>query len=207
MVEPANKRAVAFVDGQNLFHAAREGFGYAYPNYDVTALAKAVCASKGWNLAEVRFYTGIPTIADKPFWNHFWQAKFAQMGRDGVTCFQRALRYRDQTIDLGGGATITRRVGSEKGIDVRIALDVVSLARMWKYDVAVIFSQDQDLSEAAEEVRSITQIQSRWIKVASAFPVGPTSRNKRGINKTDWVTIDQATYDAAIDPRDYRPKK
>ena len=26
--EPPTKRAVAFVDGQNLFHAAREAFGY-----------------------------------------------------------------------------------------------------------------------------------------------------------------------------------
>ncbi len=38
-VEPATKRAVAFIDGQNLFHAAREAFGYTYPNYDVMALA------------------------------------------------------------------------------------------------------------------------------------------------------------------------
>ena len=32
--EPAIKRAVIFVDGQNLYHAAREAFGYTYPNYD-----------------------------------------------------------------------------------------------------------------------------------------------------------------------------
>ncbi len=37
------KRAVVFVDGQNLFHAAREAFGYTYPNYDVSALAKQIC--------------------------------------------------------------------------------------------------------------------------------------------------------------------
>ncbi len=32
--EPPVKRAIAFVDGQNLFHAARKAFGYTYPNYD-----------------------------------------------------------------------------------------------------------------------------------------------------------------------------
>ena len=42
MIEPALPRTIALVDGQNLFHAAREAFGYTYPNYDVTALAKAV---------------------------------------------------------------------------------------------------------------------------------------------------------------------
>jgi len=36
---PANPRAIAFVDGQNLFNAAKEAFGYTYPNYDVLKLA------------------------------------------------------------------------------------------------------------------------------------------------------------------------
>jgi hypothetical protein len=35
------------VDGQNLFHSAREAFGYTYPNYDIGKPAKAVCASQG----------------------------------------------------------------------------------------------------------------------------------------------------------------
>ena len=44
----------------------------------------------------------------------------------------------------------------EKGIDVRLALDVVPMARENLYDVALIFSQDQDLSEAADEVKAIS---------------------------------------------------
>ena len=48
--EPALKRTVAFVDGQNLFHAAREAFGYTYPNYDVRALSERICQDKGWTL-------------------------------------------------------------------------------------------------------------------------------------------------------------
>ena len=57
--EPPVKRAVVFVDGQNLFHAAREAFGYTYPNYDVHALAERICAGRGWRLTQARFYTGI----------------------------------------------------------------------------------------------------------------------------------------------------
>jgi len=30
--EPTQKRAIAFVDGQNLFHAIRLAFGQAWPN-------------------------------------------------------------------------------------------------------------------------------------------------------------------------------
>jgi hypothetical protein len=43
-----SKRAIAFVDGQNLFHAAQEAFGYDYPNYHPLALADRLCAERGW---------------------------------------------------------------------------------------------------------------------------------------------------------------
>jgi hypothetical protein len=84
---------------------------------------------------------------------------------------------------------------------------VVRLAHHQQYDVALVFSQDQDLSEVAEEVRTIAREQDRWLKIASAFPLSPTSRNRRGINKTDWIPIDRATYDSCLDRRDYRPPK
>ena len=87
--EPPIKRTVAFIDGQNLFHGAREAFGHTYPNYDVKALAE----------------------------------------------------------------------------------------------------------------------QDRWIKIACAFPFSPTTRNRRGIDRADWIRIDRATYDACLDPRDYRAER
>ncbi len=204
--EPAIKRCVAFVDGQNLFYAARNAFGYAYPNYDVAALASTACQRQNWKLAQVRLYTGIPDAADDPFWHHFWTAKLAQMGRQKAHVFSRPLRYRNQTVRLPNGQTHTSPVGQEKGVDVRLAIDVISLAHQNTFDVALIFSQDQDLSEVADEIRLITELQNRWIKIASAFPVSPVPHNKRGINGTDWIRIDRATYDACLDTRDYRPK-
>jgi len=51
--EPAIKRATACVDGQNLFYAARNAFGHKYPNYDVGALASAVCHKQNWNKSAV----------------------------------------------------------------------------------------------------------------------------------------------------------
>ena len=73
--EPKIKRAFAFFDGQNLFYAAKEAFGYPYPNYDPKLLTERICAAQGWDVAGINFYTGIPSIADKPFWNQFWTAK------------------------------------------------------------------------------------------------------------------------------------
>jgi hypothetical protein len=74
---PVTIRAVSFFDGQNLFHSAKAAFGYRFPNYDPVALSKAVCAAKGWDCHQVRFYTGVPDPTDNPFWNHFWVAKGA----------------------------------------------------------------------------------------------------------------------------------
>jgi predicted GTPase len=45
VAEARQPRAIAFVDGQHLFHQAREAFGYQTPNYDVVALSEAVCRS------------------------------------------------------------------------------------------------------------------------------------------------------------------
>ena len=84
--QPPAKRAVAFVDGQNLFHAAREAFGHTYPNYDVSALAEQVCAGQAWELAQVRFHTGIPDVGDNARWHFFWTHKLAAMGRQVSSC-------------------------------------------------------------------------------------------------------------------------
>lgn len=205
-VEPGVKRVIAFVDGQNLFHAAKKAFGCRFPNYNPKALAERISADRGWTLSQTFFYTGIPDRADNAFWNHFWTAKLAVMGTRGIQTFSRSLRYRNQTVPLPGGGTTTVLVGEEKGIDVRLALDVVRMARENLYDVALIFSQDQDLSEAADEVKAMSVQQGRWIKVACAFPVSLTAENRRGINGTDWIKINRATYDACLDPNDYRPK-
>lgn len=205
--EPSTKRTIVFVDGQNLFYAVKEAFGYTYPNYDVAALAKVICKANGWALVQTRFYTGIPDHRDDPFWSFFWTHKLAMMGRQDIVTFSRPLRYRNRRVRLPDGTEHTYLSGEEKGVDVRIAIDLIRMGHHREYDVALVFSQDQDLSEVASEIRAISIEQDRWIKIASAFPSSPTSRHARGIEKTDWIKIDRATYDGCIDRRDYRPKR
>ena len=207
MKQPTTKRAIAYIDGQNLFNATKEAFGYPFPNYNVHALVESICNAQGWSFSAVHFYTGIPDPSIDPDRHHFWVTKLGVMGTRGVQTFSRPLRYSNQLVSLPNGNMTTTLVGREKGIDIRLALDVVRGALDKRYDVALIFSQDQDLSEATREIRSISRQQKRWIKVACAFPFSPTLRNKRGINGTDWIKIDRATYDACVDPNDYRRKR
>lgn len=202
--EPPVRSLVAFVDGQNLYHAAKTAFGYTFPNYDVLKLSKKLAGMHNWELRQVRFYTGVPEIQDDAHWHHFWEAKLLRMSRQGVHVFSRALRYRNHRITLPDGSRHAFMVAEEKGIDVRLAIDVIRMAHHGVYDVALIFSQDQDLSEVADEIRIIAREQKRWIKVASAFPVSPVAGKQRGINKTDWMPIDRSTYDSCLDPNDYR---
>ncbi len=198
------RRTVAFFDGQNFYHDAREAFGRVDPDYDPLALARAVCRLRGWELRQVRFYTGIPELRDDPFWYGYWSAKLSAMGWAGIKVYSRTLAYRRVTVRLPGGGTYSFRTRQEKGIDVRIAIDVIRMAGDRQYDVALLFSRDQDLSEVAREIRDIARSQRRWIKIASAFPRGTGRGDRPGIDLTDWIPIDRATYEACLDPVDHR---
>jgi len=94
--------------------------------------------------------------------------------------------------------------GEEKGIDVRIAIDIIRSAFRDEFDAALIFSQDQDLSEVVDEIKRISRERKRWITVYSAFPFSEHSKNRRGINRTTWIHITKDIYDACID-REIRP--
>ncbi|MEO7993793.1 MAG: NYN domain-containing protein [bacterium] len=192
-MEPERKRTIAFIDGQNLYFAVKYEFGYTFPNFDVAKLASAICSRANWDLTQVRFYTGVPPTHANPRWHDFWVAKLAAMGQAGIHVYSRPLVTRDGQMH-------------EKGIDVRISLDIVRLASKNEFDVALVFSQDQDLSEAAAEIRQVAAEDRRWIKVASSFPLRRSPAENKGINYTDWLPFDKALYDTCIDPRDYRAK-
>ena len=120
ITEPQNKRVAAFVDGQNLFNAAKMAFGYGFPNYDPIKLAEFVCKQQGnWTLVKLHFYTGMPSSTRDAPRNQFWKAKLATMGKNMrlVQTFSRPLVYRNG-------------IGQEKGIDVKLAIDAVPVANV-----------------------------------------------------------------------------
>lgn len=202
--EPAEKRAFVFVDGQNLFNAAKEAFGYDFPNYDVLKLAESICRIQGWKLERLHFYTGLPHPSDAR--HAFWTKKLQVMGTRGVITFTRSVRYAEQRVMLRSGQMTMAKVGREKGIDVRIAIDAIRYALDGSYDVGLFFSQDQDLAEVVEELGRISDQMGRWIKAGCAFPIGPTTVNPRGIRGAKAIRINKQLYDSCIDPINYRPK-
>lgn len=197
-------RVLVLFDGQNLYHSSRKVWGprtggpaspYTWPSYDATKLAQALVARvPGRTLAEIRFYTGVPNPGGdetQKFWHGFWINKLRSMQNQGIYVYRGS-------VNVGG---------QEKGVDVSLSIDLVQATYEQRYEVAIIVSQDTDFGPAVRLAKTIARNQGRQLAYESAFPVGPGSRSQRGVPGTNWVPIDQATYDACLDPADYRPKR
>jgi uncharacterized LabA/DUF88 family protein len=193
MISSPIDRVVVFIDGQNLFHLAKEAWdeGYHWPKYDPIRIAEELTALKpGRALIQVRFYSGVPTKDQDKKWHAFWTAKLRAVQSRG------AWIYRGRILN-----------GREKGVDVRIALDLVRLARTKEYDTAIVVSQDSDLNEALKEVVEIVKEQRRFVTLESAFPYeAEKNMSKRGLTPSTWRKIDRAMYDRCADVRDYRKR-
>lgn len=205
-VHPPATRVCAFVDGYNLFKAVQKCFGYSYPNYDVRRLVDAVVAmTPNRQLASAHFFIGIPSYLDDPPNHTWWGKKLAAMGRTGIDIETRHLKRRELRIQLDGIVKLDKTLPrlQEKGIDLKIGLDMVRLARNNAYDVAIIFSQDGDLVEAVTEVQAIAAEQNRRVSVECAYPVA-AGVDAWPIKRTLPRQITKALYDTCIDPTDYR---
>ncbi len=188
----SSDRAVALIDGMNLFFHAKDAFGYQDPNYDVVKLASVVAQRLGCELVQTRFYVGVPRQDYAPSKHYFWAAKSEAMRQAGVIVYTRPLSRR--------------RPPQEKGIDLRIGLDALALAYERTYDTLIIFSTDQDFTEIRHHVGRLSQLQGREIRLVSSYPVAPSLR-VRGINGFEQHPIPRGVYDQCIDRKDYRPRR
>ncbi|WP_165927451.1 MULTISPECIES: NYN domain-containing protein [Burkholderia] len=196
---------MAFFDVQNLYRHAKDAYGdgYHHPNFDPLKLHQKVAAHFSFVPNLTRFYTGVPIQSESELWSGYWNNRVLALKRAKVMVETRKLKYHQEEM-LDG---TFRSVAQEKGIDVRIALDLVRCARKKEFDAAIIFSQDQDLAEAVKEMKEIAREQQRSIKIISAYPKSADASALRGIDKTDWFSIEKAFYDACLDNHDYRPVK
>lgn len=174
-VKPSPCRVHAFVDGQNLFHSVRRAFGYTFPNCDPLRLAEAVVSlTPGRRLLQVHYYSGIPPRHRDPKWNKFWSAKTRAMRAAGIRVVTRTLRYAEEPVRLSDGTVRIAAVAREKGIDLRLALDLLRMARQGAFDCALVFSQDGDLAEVVQELEGLRRELNWWLVVdcTAIDPVG-----------------------------------
>lgn len=91
----------------------------------------------------------------------------------------------------------------EKGIDVQLAIDFVTMAFQDEYDVGILFSVDTDLNPAIEAIHSSS---CRAVPEVAAW-AGPNEPRKRLGGRTSPATwchwLDEQCFQAVADPVDY----
>ena len=132
-------RVAVFIDGANAYRAFKSTFGSS--RYAPLRLAVELAAGRA--LVRAAFYVAaVPQEMDARLYAG-QQAFLARLqAQRGLTLWTGRMAY-------AGGRWY------EKGVDVKIATDMVALAYAGEYDVAVLVSGDGDLAPAVHEVRRI----------------------------------------------------
>ena len=152
-------RVVVFVDYQNVYSSARELFGgpgrvpppvgNIYPHrYGQLLRDLGLPVDPNRTLTGVRVYRGQPVTGlghEKVCWS-FDRQVARWRGSPGVETFTRLLRY--YTTIAKDGSRYLR--GTEKGVDVMMALHIAIGATKDSYDVAIVATTDADLLPAVE---------------------------------------------------------
>jgi uncharacterized LabA/DUF88 family protein len=133
------ERVVVFIDGSNLYHCLKEEFGPT--KFDFAKLVAYVVGSR--HLVRVYYYNVVPHSSQsdelirkqQSFYNALRQLSYFELrlGR---------LEPRGETY-------------VEKGVDVKLAVDMLKFAANAIYDTAILISGDADLSDAMQAVKDL----------------------------------------------------
>lgn len=136
---------IVFIDYQNVFRGARDAFRLGEPgrhgNVSPFRLGRLIARRAGFELKQVRTYTGVPHRQRNREGHATMQRRIAawraESGR--VEVYERPLRYPPPQ-------------GREKGVDVQLAVDIVRLVIERECEAIALCSADTDLVPALEFV-------------------------------------------------------
>lgn len=201
------ERVVVYLDWQNVYMRARESFHDRHdPHFkgQVNPLDLAdELASRGKDsdreLIEVRIYRGVPDQAMDAKGYAAARRQMSKWTRNvRVTLLTRTLRYPEDRPDCEDSPR-------EKGVDVALAVDLVTMAgTAGIFDTAIVMSSDQDLAPAVDYVRDNGHRNHNRIEVAAWR--GPHGRrpNRITADRVYCHWLDQQTYWGLQDDTDYR---
>jgi hypothetical protein len=203
---------MVFFDWQNVYMHARRSFhsdldpfvkGQVNPVDLAEELTSRGPTGVERELVGIRIYRGIPDQAYNEKGYAAARRQRAAWERDSrVVVTGRTLRYPPGYVH---GQTLTDEV-REKGIDVALALDFVTMAGDGVFDVGIMMSSDQDLLPALERVDQRRRTRGSGPTVEVAAWTGHGGRAFRlsfGGNRPFCHWLDQQTYWGVVDERDY----
>jgi len=201
-------RVVVFLDWQNVYKGAREAFcalGSAHweGQVDPIALAQHLAADSPFDrqLQQVRIYRGLPDATRDPRGNGACLRQAASWQRSPLAdVTTRPLLYPR-------GWPNSHQVGErprEKGIDIALAIDFVTMATRGDYDVGILMSTDTDMKPALEAVAELTDMHGIRAEVAAWSAVGQQNRRLAISSRRlycHWIGKD--VFDRVADHTDY----
>jgi hypothetical protein len=200
-------RVAVFIDYQNVYMGARKAFdlrGHGHLDGQVLPRRLGVLlADRGRHIDASRTLVSVSVFRGEPSPRHSPKGQAAcqrQVHRwshqSGVRAVTRPLKYYAR--DLGDGRTIFQ--AREKGIDVLIALAMVTGALKGEYDIGILCSVDSDLGPAVEQVRDAGRI----CEVAAWRSPNGGSPRLRVHGRNPWCHwLDEHDYARVHDDTDY----
>jgi uncharacterized LabA/DUF88 family protein len=148
-------RVMVFIDGSNLYHTLKSEYGRT--DLDFTKFCRKLCDDR--QLIRVYYYNATVDPAKEPDRN-----------KDQQRFFQRIRRLPYFEVRLG--SLIYRNWPTvppyEKGLDIKLATDLLVHAFRQNYDTAVLISGDNDFADALQAAKDF----GRNIEVALFKPAG-----------------------------------
>jgi len=199
------QRVVVFIDWQHVYKGAQDAFhrdrgeraSGRSGNVDPILLGERLAQSSSGRerqLGGVRIYRGQPDLARDPRgYAANWRQRLAWEGA-GVTVVQRPLRYPK--------AWPAERA-LEKGIDVVLAVDFVTMGVAGEYDVGILMSTDTDLKPALEAIVKLGGNRQPRCEVA-AWTARRSAPRLRIAQANLWCHyLRREDYLPMVDTRDY----
>ncbi len=131
-----------FLDGSNFYYYCKDIGIPAYPNFDFEKLINILANSR--LIKEKSYYVGV--VRGKPS-----DSKSMKMMAKQMSLFSY-LKKNEWKINKGY-LLKTKGKHHEKGVDVKLALDLALGAVDDLYDVAILISSDTDILPAVEEAK------------------------------------------------------
>lgn len=174
------KRAMVFIDGSNFYHRLKILIGKdttaSLSDFDYQKFCAWLC--RDFIITGIRYYIG----AVKRQYNNI---KSEKMYNDQQRFF-RKLQIQGLAIITGQLIQHPDKTYHEKGVDVRLAVEMIRKAREDKYDQAFLISSDTDLVAAVEEVKSMGRaVQYVGIAQGQSFGLSKTCNDVRLLRAED----------------------
>lgn len=163
------ERVSILFDGANFYHLALKPQGIDELSFNYDSFASFLASGRTISDTGKRFYVG--TVREKEGDSHTKQAMSTQvklltsLAHRGWEIRTSKLRTRTETIKVDNRMKDFQKIRNlginqveyertrEKGIDVKIAIDLMAGAVDDKYDTAIIVSSDSDLAPAMDWVQ------------------------------------------------------